>query len=352
MSDKSLTPWMGAIADAQARFVAMADPATWAKESMFAKQIIMKNTYLMGIANKNPASLRNAVQNVATIGISLNPAEKLAYLVPRDGAACLDISYMGLIKLATDSGAIKWAQAENVYSNDVFDFNGPAAAPEHRYDPFTKDRGEYQGSYCIARTADGATLVLAMPASEVLKIRDDSEMYKKTKKGPWKDYFGEMAKKTVIKRASKTWPRSTGKLEKAIELLNEGGEGIKFVEDATVLHETYTIEQKEKFGSLVNNNDSLGLYLLEQSVPRSCWIDLANTGGKGEKVRLKERVNKMTTQGLEIVDAVKDAVDTGDDACLYELLEDSDRSLLEHLPALLGVEQGREYVVMFERVEK
>jgi recombination protein RecT len=37
---------------------------------------------------------------VAAIGITLNPASKLAYLVPRDGMVCLDISYMGLLHRA------------------------------------------------------------------------------------------------------------------------------------------------------------------------------------------------------------------------------------------------------------
>ena len=347
MTDKDVVPWVGAIKDAKRRFVAISDEKTWLRESSFAMQLIQNNNYLMSIANKNPESLRFAVSNVAAIGLSLNPATAFAHLVPRDGAACLDISYKGLIKLATDSGAIAWAQAENVYSNDRFEFYGPVSAPDHKFDPFSKDRGDYQGTYCVARTANGDILAEAMPASEIIEIRDKSEMYKKTGKGPWKDFFGEMAKKTVIKRASKTWPKSTGgQLEKAINFLNEEGEGIKFAKDVTEVHDTYTIGQKEKFQELLNNEDSLGLYLLERSIPVSAWIDLFNTGEQGQKVKMKQRVNAMSAQGLEIVDAIKDACERLDEHGLAELIEDSDKDLLSHLPALLGPENAAEFINM------
>ena len=73
---------------------------TWAKESQFAMQIFQKNDFLTKTAIGNPVSAQNAIINVAAIGITLNPASKLAYLVPRDGMVCLDISYMGLLHLA------------------------------------------------------------------------------------------------------------------------------------------------------------------------------------------------------------------------------------------------------------
>lgn len=84
---------------------------TWAKESQFAIQYFQKNDYLAKTALANPTSAQNAIINVAAIGITLNPASKLAYLVPRDGMVCLDISYMGLLHLAQSTGSIKWGNA-------------------------------------------------------------------------------------------------------------------------------------------------------------------------------------------------------------------------------------------------
>lgn len=61
---------------------------TWAKESQFAIQYFQRNDYLAKTALSNPISAQNAIINVAAIGITLNPASKLAYLVPRDGMVC------------------------------------------------------------------------------------------------------------------------------------------------------------------------------------------------------------------------------------------------------------------------
>ena len=79
-------------------------------ESQFAIQAFQGNKFLADTARKNMASLQNAIINVASIGISLNPANKHAYLVPRDGKICLDISYMGLLHLAMSTGSIMWCQ--------------------------------------------------------------------------------------------------------------------------------------------------------------------------------------------------------------------------------------------------
>ena len=344
--NKALAPWRLAIQEAEKRFVTIADRETWAQESMFAMQAITKNEYLMKIANLNPASLRNAVTNVAAIGLSLNPATAFAYIVPRDNQACLDISYKGLIKLATDSGAIQWAQAENVYSNDTFTYNGPTENPMHSYDPFTKDRGEYQGSYCIARTAGGDVLVEVMTASEINEIRDKSDMYKRTKRGPWKDFPGEMRKKTVIKRASKTWPKSVAshKLDQAIEMLNESGEGIKFEPDYIEVKDSFTLEQKEKFTALLNDGDSLGMYVMEHTIPRSAWIDLYNSFEKGEKGKMKAKVDALTAQGLDIKDSLVEAIQRDDTLAVHELISTANHDMLSQLPPLLGLEDAHAFV--------
>lgn len=126
----------------EARFLEM-DAANgklldFTQECLFARQQILKNDFTLKVASQNGNSLQAAILNVAAIGISLNPASQHAYLVPRDGAICLDISYRGLVKLATDSGAIKWAKVELVYENDTFSWNGPAEAPTHNADPFSE----------------------------------------------------------------------------------------------------------------------------------------------------------------------------------------------------------------------
>ena len=196
------------------------------QEAGFAIQMITANDYILGTATNNPQSVRDAVTNIAAIGISLNPAKKQAYLVPRKGKICLDISYMGLMDLAIDTGSIKWAQANLVYSNDSFASNWLDKMPLHSFDPFSKERGALIGVDVTVKTADGEYLTETMTIEEVYAIRDRSEAWKKDQSGPWKTDEGEMIKKTCVKRGYKYWPKSE-RLNAAIHYLNtDGGEGL------------------------------------------------------------------------------------------------------------------------------
>lgn len=201
------------------------------REAEFAIQVLEKNSYSLSTAMSNKSSVIAAVKNIAAIGISLNPAKKQAYLVPRGGAICLDISYMGLLDLAIASGSIRWGQAELVRQKDTFRLNGFDKPPTHEYDPFDTERGDLRGAYVVVKTVDGDYLTTAMPIDEIFAIRDRSEswksfMAKKAKTSPWASDEGEMVKKTVIKRASKLWPK-TDRLDHAIHHLNtDGGEGL------------------------------------------------------------------------------------------------------------------------------
>ncbi|WP_421532840.1 recombinase RecT [Lelliottia amnigena] len=188
---------------------------TWAKESQFAIQLFQKNDYLAKTALGNPTSAQNAIINVAAIGITLNPASKLAYLVPRDGMVCLDISYMGLLHLAQATGSIKWGQCKLVYSNDTYESNGLDTAPTHKYNAFG-DRGVVVGGYCTVKTPDGDYLTEEMSLAEIKA----TEATSKAKNGPWKNFWEEMARKTIVKRASKYWPRAE-RLDSAIHVINE-----------------------------------------------------------------------------------------------------------------------------------
>jgi recombination protein RecT len=200
------------------------------REANFAIQILNGNKYLGDIAISNPDSLRSSVTNLSAIGLSLNPATKLAYLVPRKGQVCLDVSYFGLMHLAQVSGAIQWGQAVIVRANDTFELNGVDKQPTHTYRPFdgVLERGEVVGCYVVVKTDTGDFLTHTMTAGAINAIRDRSEAWKKNKSGPWATDYEEMAKKTVVKQAAKYWPRRD-RVDTAIHYMNtEAGEGINF----------------------------------------------------------------------------------------------------------------------------
>ena len=196
------------------------------REAGFAIQILTSGDYIAKLAAGDRQSVVNAVTNIAAIGISLNPAKKQAYLVPRKGKICLDISYMGLIDLAVQAGSILWAQAALVHEADAFTLNGFDKPPTHAYNPFSRDRGPLVGVYVVVKTPSGDYLTDCMSREEIDAIKNRSESVKSGKSSPWDTDYGEMAKKTVVKRANKYWPKSD-RLDKAIHHLNtDGGEGL------------------------------------------------------------------------------------------------------------------------------
>ncbi len=234
--ERQLVPYETAIQTAKERFLKNSDNmVSYDKESIFAMQALIKNDYALNIANKNPRSVHLAMLNVASTGLTLNPANAYAYLVPRDGAIVLDISYKGLIKIATDAGSIVWARAAVVYEQDQFTYNGPAEKPDHKADVFKADRGAIVGCYCVAKTNEGDILTEVMDWAEIDKIRGKSELYSRKKSGPWVEWLEQMIKKAIIKRASKTWPYTEKgeRIAQAIEIANtsEGGYDLETEEE-------------------------------------------------------------------------------------------------------------------------
>lgn len=211
------------VESAKASFLAIdpnAERVQWNKEAGYAMQIL-SNWKPDILRSVDPNSIRFAVVNVASAGLSLNPALGLAYLVPRDGRCCLDISYKGLVMLVTDSGAIRHVFAEVVRATDKFVWRGFDQLPIHEYNPFAtrEERGAVLGVWCAAKTSDGDWLVSKMTRQEIDEIRETS----KAKNSPaWVKWFDEMAKKSILKRAQKLWPRSVReRMAPAMEILNE-----------------------------------------------------------------------------------------------------------------------------------
>jgi len=222
----------------------------WEEESQFALQALQKNSTLAGC---NAESIQNAIINVAAVGLTLNPADGYAYLVPEyskalKGNECqLRISFKGLIKAATDTGAVKWVRAEVVKENDTFTYNGVDEKPTHQMQPFG-DRGKPVGVYCVAKVSDTEFLTDVMAWDEVMKIKACAKT-----QAVWSQWPEEMAKKAVIKRAAKQWPKTiaSGVLHKTIEVINESEGGTDpFLELEAIADEILR---------LINEGDSLGV---------------------------------------------------------------------------------------------
>ena len=233
-----------AMQERQFNAVLVDDKINFEKEKQFANQLLAANDYLNKIAWSNQQSLVAAVNNIASIGISLNPASKHAYLVPRDGKVCLDISYMGLLHLAQLTGSILWGQCKLVFEGDTYQSNGLDKPPTHTYSPFSTERGAVIGGYCTVKTPLGDYLTDEMSIAEINDIMQRSAGVKSGKRTPWKTDFNEMARKTIVKRASKYWP-NVDRLDNAIHHLNtDVGEGLaQEVEQELIINPVDAINQ-------------------------------------------------------------------------------------------------------------
>lgn len=113
----------------------------------------------------------------------------------------------GVLKKVRQSGEITSITANIVYDKDTFIWSqGDNEAIEHQPPQLGEDRGKAIGVYAIATLKDGYKIREVMDINEIEKVRKVS---KTGQFGPWKDWWEEMAKKTVIRRLSKRLPMST-----------------------------------------------------------------------------------------------------------------------------------------------
>jgi len=163
-------------------------------------------------------SLLQSIMLLSQFG--LLPDGRSAHLIPyfNTKANAYDcqaiIDWKGKVARATENGVENIA-ADVVCFNDKFTWK---MTPEglqfdHEIDFRTPNRGEMFAAYCIWKHGGKFSGVI-MTKMEIDGIRKRS---KSPDKGPWQTDFNEMAKKTVVHRASKLWPLDA-EFKEAIEV--------------------------------------------------------------------------------------------------------------------------------------
>lgn len=113
----------------------------------------------------------------------------------------------GILKKIRNSGELKELSVHAVFANDFFDYWIDDDGEHLKHRPYIDGpRGEFRLVYAMATTLQSGRYVEVMNKDQVDEVRAIS----KTKdKGPWQDWYSEMARKTVLRRLSKRLPMST-----------------------------------------------------------------------------------------------------------------------------------------------
>lgn len=166
-----------------------------------------------------PKSIVAGIAQSMALGLELGGPLGHAYLVPYSVNAApkgqpkrwvkraqLIPGYRGYMHLARQSGRVRSIQAHLVHEADMFSVVY-GTEPRLIHKPaLNRDRGSVLGAYAVADLGDGAWQYEYMTVQEIERIKLGSQS--KGEWGPWRDHWGEMARKTAVRRLAKYLPLS------------------------------------------------------------------------------------------------------------------------------------------------
>jgi phage RecT family recombinase len=199
------------------------DVELWAKTVMLC---IVETPSLMECLQTEVGriSMYHALRFAAATGLTLNPQEGKACLVPIGGKVKYWIEKGGMIDLVLDTGAVKYIRANAVRQHDTFEPTETLDGDSYRFSPATKSRGDIIGFYAAIKLMDGKGLVHYMTREEVDAHRDQYGKGLDKEDSAWRKSYEGMGIKTVIKMAIKrlALPKEA---EKIIDAAQDGAAG-------------------------------------------------------------------------------------------------------------------------------
>ena len=157
------------------------------------------------LANADRNSLFGSIVRLAQDGLLPDGREAAIVMFGNKAQAMPMIG--GILKKIRQSGDVSYVSAQIVYANDHFKWTlGFDESIDHQPAPLDQEPGEPMAAYAVAVLKDGSRLLEVMRKSEIEKVRNVSRA---KGNGPWVTWWGEMARKTVMRRLSKRLPMST-----------------------------------------------------------------------------------------------------------------------------------------------
>lgn len=176
------------------------------------------------LAACKPESVLFSVMAASRLGLEINSPLHHCSLIPYKDECSLMIEYRGYQELARRGGEIRNVEARNVYEGDLFDYSlGSSPIITHKPCGETDD-AKITHTYAIAFTKEGKAFAFdVLPREDVERARKVSRFADKPD-SPWGKWYGEMARKTAVRRLAKYLPLSA-ELAAAIELDLRGDTG-------------------------------------------------------------------------------------------------------------------------------
>ncbi|MDR0709735.1 MAG: recombinase RecT [Spirochaetaceae bacterium] len=170
----------------------------WKQDAALA---IIENDGLRACYATEPGriSLLRALQRSATSGLSLNPQKGESALVPIDGKVNFWPMKNGIIKIALETGALEYVEANTIYSGDTFSIKKTARGDDYEFTPSLKDRGVPTAYFAVAVLKSGRSVVEYWDKEQVEAHKKKYGKGWDKPKSAWGSNFDGMAEKTVLK---------------------------------------------------------------------------------------------------------------------------------------------------------
>lgn len=159
-----------------------------------------------GLLDCNRDSLFAAIFQSAALGLLPESFMGEAYFIPYKKQVTLQIGYKGLLKLARNTGEIASIESGICHQNDEWNYVEGDQGEFWVKPNILGDRGEPLFAWCVIRLKSGESQREIVSKDEIEKIRKASNS---ANSPAWKEHWGAMARKVVIKRALKYAPSST-----------------------------------------------------------------------------------------------------------------------------------------------
>lgn len=192
MARKEIKTWLNSKADCD-KFASELPNLKMSREVEFATSIIRQDKDLQKCSFE---SVKSAIENAISIGITLNPSLNLSYL-KADGENCtLDFTYLGLTAILKKYNLVQFMDAVIVYEDDFFEEDMMSFSIKHIPSHSDKEDKKIKGVYSRAIDMNGRTIVspLYLP-SEADKAGEMSN-----NKLFWRNWKTEAYKKFAIRR--------------------------------------------------------------------------------------------------------------------------------------------------------